>query len=359
MSSSTSSSNRRESAARWLMGCCAALMALVAVNWLITASLPWWWGDRRLATKMEHWLEHRDTYGVVFVGSSYTYRHVAPRVVDHELQRRGIEARSFNLAIDGMHLPQSSRVVEALLDTPSSLDMVVVELGRFVSAVDLEIDRTLEGNYWRTPALTGHMIGFLSGRRDKSLPQKLYQSARLLLLQAQASLHVGHGVGLVEQLIGVTEPTVLGPGGDGFYAVDHQALATTGRPLANAFLRDPAAAQILDRRRQSSLDAFMAPVGPPNGYGARVLQRLIEHAEERGVHLVFLVPPRIGERYATARALLADLPDANKILDLADPRSGGDYFRLDEAADATHLSAAGAERYSLELAGFLAERWRP
>ena len=340
----------------------AALAALlVGVNALIGALLPFAWGDARLDAKLGHLREHADHYDLVALGSSWTYRHLAPAVLDAELERLGPDMAgysTFNTAIDGVHLPFQGRILEHLIVEQGLRPRVVLlELARFTSAVDRELDHQREANFWRTAPLTASMMRFLAHRHDKSLPQKAVQAVLLSLVQVESWLHIGHGTGLASYMAGVDrEPGVLGPGKDGFYPVDQQALDATGRPLENRFLRNPEAQEILDQLHRSCTEAFDAALETPNPEGLRVVDDLLELAGDHGIHLVFVVPPRICQRYPQIRPLLEHIPAAHRIAELADPEHYPDLYRLDESTDRTHFNRAGAERYTRHLAHELARR---
>lgn len=338
-------------------------VCLLGIGLALHGSLPYAWGDARLWAKLEHLEIHAKGYDTVFIGSSYTYRHISPRVYDAESarlrQEAGLPARigkSFNLAVDGMHQPATGQLFEHLISMQlPNLETVVIELGRFTSAVDPEIDRTPEAQCWRTPALTRSMIRFLWARPDKGRAQKLLQTAKLIGVQVQASLNVGHGLRILEFLRGYPDLDAgfLGPDGDGFYAVDRQAEALTGRPLDNEFLRRADGAQVLERIRTASLEAFEASTGEANPEGVRILQSLLKQADAADLELYFLVPPRLGHRYLHLRPLFAHLPADRLILEPADPRLNPQLYDLADTADRGHLNEAGALKYSRLIAGLM------
>ena len=331
------------------------LGAVIAVACLIAhALLPYPWGDPALKAKLEHFIDHNEPYDAVFIGSSYTYRQISPKVFDRELGALGRASRSFNLGIDGMHLPATGYLVEHLAerDLPS-LRTIYLELGRFTSAVDSDIDHSTPAKFWRTPALTGSMIRFLWQRPDKSFGAKVYQTARLAGIQLEAGLHIGQGAAMVSHWLGLDRSEsrrALGPDRDGFYAVDRQVLELTGAPLSNRFLRNPEAAGVLETLRRSSQEAFEADLGPANREGLSVLRALMASVQAQGRRLVFVVPPRMGERYGHLRPLLPHLPEDRVIQRLADPRLHGSLYALEDSADRGHLNEQGARRFSRLLA---------
>lgn len=339
------------------------VLGLVVLGWVWRASLPYPWGDSRLRAKLEYFEQHQEVFDTVFVGSSYTYRHISPRVFDAELEQLSAGRRrhkSFNLAVDGMHLPATEVLLHHLASAERPrLRHVFLELGRFTSAVDRDVDHSTEAQFWRTPALTYSMMRFLWFRPDKSFQSKALQTLKLAGIQAEASLGVGQGPDLVQFLLdtqarGPEAPRpdlqILGPDRDGFYAVDQQAADQTGAPMTNRFLRNPKADQLLDEVRELARAAFEAPLTPANPEGLRRLSRLLALAEAQDWRLVFVVPPRLGTRYVHVRPLFRHIPESQLIWRPADPRVYDSLYRLDESADRGHLSSEGALRYSRLLA---------
>ena len=333
------------------------VVVLLGLGILLHLSLPYPWGDAHLWGKLQFLTIHAERYDTVFIGSSYTYRQISPRIYDAELaelrRRDALPERrmeSFNLGVDGLHLPATQRLFRHLLalDLPK-VRTVIVELGRFTSAVDPEIDHSPEAQCWRTPELTASMVRFLWHRPDKGVGQKTFQSLKLLGIQIESYLHFGQGLRILEFLRG--DPSLdsgfLGPDMDGFYAVDRQALALTGRPLESDLLRRHNPAEVLDDLRRDGIDAFEEEnSGPPNPEAIRVLLDMIAEAEADGTQLYFLVPPRLGTRYRHLRPVFDRLPAQHLIAEPADPRLHPELYELDGAADRGHLNERGARHYS-------------
>ena len=340
----------------------AALLVMIglAIGWC----LPYPWGAPKLSAKLDHLEQHSDAYNTFFIGSSYTYRHVSPKIFDREIKTLTDDpsrhTRSFNLGVDGMHQPATGRLLRHLLDLDlPNMKTVVLELGRFTSAVDPGIDHTPEAQYWRTPRLTASMIRFLWNRPDKGFGQKVFQTGRLLAIQVEASLNIGHGPRIIDYLLdkGSTDHHrhFLGPDNDGFYAVDRQAIDLTGESLTSDLLEHPEAEKVLERMRSRATDAFTRPLDPVNPEGLVILRALTAEAEEAGVDLYFLVPPRMTSRYRHLRPLFEHLPAERLIWQMADPRQAPEFYRLDESADRGHMNGAGAERYTRRLARWIVD----
>ncbi len=115
----------------------AALTGLAIATFLATAAairgaVPWP-EEYGLRPKGEWFLDHKDEFDVLFVGTSRTFRGIDPRVVDAELAAAGVSGahgplRSFNFGVGGMLRFETDYVLDQLLaERPARLRVVVVE----------------------------------------------------------------------------------------------------------------------------------------------------------------------------------------------------------------------------------------
>lgn len=333
----------------------ALAVLLLAINLVLAPLLPYPWGHPQLRAKLDHWRRHNNEIDTLFLGSSWTYRQISPRVFDRETAGA---TRSFNLAADGVFYPQLPLLLEHLDAEGARPKLWIVELSRMVSAVDPDLGSTREEKYWLSPAASASMIRALFERPDKSLPQKGLQASLLALQLAERTFHVGLGADAGEYFRHPDAGSAwLGPAGDGYYPVELQVEQEKGEPFANAFLRDPAAAKRLDDLKRESQQVFEKEKGQrASSEYLRELSRVIAIAEKRQARLVFVVPPRLGRRYELILPVARALPPEKVVLELADPRLHPELYELEMTIDHTHLNRQGAELYSAELARILQKR---
>jgi hypothetical protein len=83
----------------------------------------------RIAPKL-HWCEaHKDSFDIVFVGSSRVFHGLSPRIFDRVASASGQRWRSFNLGMDKMGMAQSMAIIRELVATgPRHLKYVFFEL---------------------------------------------------------------------------------------------------------------------------------------------------------------------------------------------------------------------------------------
>jgi hypothetical protein len=86
------------------------------------------WGLRRwqepyrvtgVHDKLDYWADHRQDFGVLFLGSSMTFHHIIPDVVDQCTADSGLtDLRSFNLGLPSLWVPELTHFSEHVFATP-------------------------------------------------------------------------------------------------------------------------------------------------------------------------------------------------------------------------------------------------
>src|ERR1051326_3510557 len=113
--------------ARRFRNAAIAAIGFVLVCALLGAILPFP-EIGNVAAELRYLRKHRDRFDTIFVGSSLTHRDISPAVFDRVTRERGHPTRSFNFGVDGMLLPESSFVLERLLESrPLHLKWVFIE----------------------------------------------------------------------------------------------------------------------------------------------------------------------------------------------------------------------------------------
>lgn len=85
---------------------CAVLILILQ---LIKSSVPFYWGNELLAQKIEQIENSEEEYDCLFVGSSFTYRHVVPKIINESTAYN-----SFNLGVQGQYALESNYLIEKL-----------------------------------------------------------------------------------------------------------------------------------------------------------------------------------------------------------------------------------------------------
>ena len=110
--------------------------------------------------KLRYFIEHKDDFDTLFIGSSRIYRHIEPEMFDRAAAARGVPTHSFNLAIGGMHPPESFYLLDqALRAKPAKLKWIFVELEELSPKWSKEKRNTRRFLYWHNWPLTWLAVG--------------------------------------------------------------------------------------------------------------------------------------------------------------------------------------------------------
>lgn len=114
----------------------------------------------------------------------------------------------------------------------------------------------------------------------------------------------------------------------------------------NIFLKDTAA---LEKRRSIADQAFLENSHQRfNTEHLKMLLKLIDRSNRKGVHLIFLMPPRL-QRYEELLALKEELPSEN-VVEVANPNKYPMLYQVKYSFDVGHLNTKGAQFFSIYLA---------
>ena len=189
----------------------------------------------------------------------------------------------------------------------------------------------------------------------KPADKRLYTAVHLGFLLEK---NINFGLGLDMLIFLFTDQyrneNYLGQARNGFYSLEEQIITgTTGtqRTLTDrreAFLADP---KELEQRAKSSRRIYNDPAlwEAHNPIYLARLRQMIAMAEEAGVELIFVLPPRLGGSYKTMLPLYHALPPANRI-ELADPDQYPEFYDPELSFDVGHFNQAGAELFSRQIA---------
>jgi len=110
----------------------------------INVFLPLGWGKIRLAHKTEYFLEHRNEYNTIVVGSSLVHNHIKPTVFD-ELTTENTS--TFNLGLGSMYFFESYYFLENLLKKDIDINNVIflIQFPRPIADINMG---TIETNYF-------------------------------------------------------------------------------------------------------------------------------------------------------------------------------------------------------------------
>lgn len=321
------------------IGLTAFALTCLALNATVTRHM--WRTDLGvLDQKFEAFEAQRDTFSLVFMGTSRFKRGVTPRVFDEALREEGLEIRSFNLAVESM-------TAQEYLYCLDRLDRLAPEQLRWVV-----IEPSLHGTPVPSQWLTARVRSY--SRPDWSWPvlRAKWKSNRpftrrlgaVASIAAATALHLGN-LGVLSDVLrpdvalsGV-EPTPFVTGGPSEHAdaheiQEHRAIAAVWSAWAEAppstearaVTKEEAALQSLLYRRISELGATPLTVSPPSARSAAALLYASQDAARQALPEGFHATYTFG-------------------------RGGEDFYtRVAWWRDPAHLNLTGAEVLSRQLA---------
>ncbi len=327
---------------------CGAFLATARGLTAILPGPPDW----AVTPKLSHLAEHGDDYDVLFLGSSLSFRHVIPDVVDARLAERGVDLRSFNLggkATTGYELDHVLR--EALELTGPRLRYVVVEPSVWRFKMLGPNRKTTRSRNWHTMRQTARAIDSVL-ESDESLSKRVELVAGHLQVAAWRVANFGEGRRLVAHLVGLPPEQSITPEHielhRGFQALEELAPELT-RERRRELLDDKQGYQKKVRaiERQNAREQAVSSV---NYDGLEEQVALIRAA---GAEPIYMLPPGdLATPYAFRLHREGYLPH---LISFNHPEQYPQLYQLNRRFDPNHLNQRGAEEFSILLADALAD----
>ena len=316
------------------------------------AFTPYYLGNVYFKPKLEYFNKKYKTqnYNTVFFGSSRIYRHVNTEVLDSLMSAQNIN--SFNFATVATYNPESYFLYENFIDTQAdkNIDYAFLEL-QALNEIDGDNLTTTKGNYWNTIDYLNFTINYVSNS-DKSQGEKL----DLMTRYVKSHLYSYFDVKIFKHYWMDTKNTVRRMGEDGFYSLDDDLQKTPNNDVLqqrkDSFLADT---KTLEERRNSVLDIYEnANNIAVNDYHLSYLSALIDKSKEKGINLIYILPPRLTvEQYEELVPISNLLPKAN-VINLSHPETYNELYTVENSYDVGHLNASGAR----VLTTYLAEEFK-
>lgn len=328
----------------------------------VVPGFPIVWGNPLVQAKVDHLLEN--DYDTVFLGSSRVYRQLQPQVFD-EVVGRG--TNTFNLGGPGFRFPQTYQLCRYLLDSPRADDLryivmeLDVELG-WPSRRNLHTKRVV---YWYDLPTFLRAAEIVSAA-PASRRTKLGIHRRQFVTWVDYVFNVGLGEDTVEFLFDrdahwakVEQAGIDIAEGRGFRSLDEDLAADTDGLVGTRHAQLLADPEILTTRTERSRAARQKGLASsaPNPALLATYRDLLERAEQRGIEMYFLVPPRRARDYETLLPVLHALPEDRR-LDLSATDRFAALYEMKYSFDVGHLNTAGSRLFTQLVAEEFLERTR-
>jgi hypothetical protein len=304
-----------------------------------------------VAAKLEFFVQHKNEFDTVFVGTSSIYYSVSPEIFDRTTAESGLPTRSFNFGIDAMHPPENFYVLEQILRTkPTNLKWVFVETANVETKL-IKVLGTERAVYWHDwPRTALALRKALNPRGDV---KKWYiRISRLWVVRRDLAVHltlfaqrfasVGRGMELFSSRKddrGLEAELELGPRRDGY------RLAGAAMSAENAATFQRRLAQEIAEARPKPLDL----------YADEAYRDFAQRIRTLGAKPLFVVPPLISQSPLSFRE---PPPPPGPLLAFNNAASFPMFFDTKFRIDEAHLTREGAEEFTRLLAQELVRQAR-
>jgi hypothetical protein len=105
--------------------------------------------DGGVSQKFRFFAAHKDEFDTLFIGSSRVYFQISPAIFDRVTRESGMPTHSFNFGVGGMYLPETSYLLEQILNLkPRNLRWVFIEYDELQTKWSSENQTSRRALYW-------------------------------------------------------------------------------------------------------------------------------------------------------------------------------------------------------------------
>ena len=332
------------------------LLALIlwGIAYVVRQPLPFYWGNSSFQRKYEYFKPRANEYNVLLFGSSVIYRHINPVLFDRRCPS-SFPCHSFNFGVQAMSNPESHFMLEQLLADAtvdlSSVKFILMDLGQLEDLTEENV-KSVRAKYWVTPHMLQVSYSILPDQTGDRF-------SRLQNGWRYAKAHIGYqfNLGLYpsiadwhrnekEELDSALFRKDLGRNLDGFLSLTHDYRFSW---RAEEYLQERDDQRLVSIYNTSDFldceDDYRHP-DTQKDHLAEEAMRLINLCKEQGIHLMFMVPPRIPTHRSYPAVHL--LPKEH-IMAMVDPREYPQFWEPDNLFDRGHFSLAGSREYTIAL----------
>jgi hypothetical protein len=315
----------------------------------LRAVLPFPEIDGGVSQKFRFFAAHKDEFDTLFIGSSRVYFQISPAIFDSVTRESGLPTRSFNFGIGGMYLPETSYLLEQILNLkPRNLRWVFIEYDELQTKWSPENQTSRRALYWAdwkraslllrklTDAGTGRLWALSPTKlRDIVLRQRDEKSTRSLLTfyagQVERNYtNVARAADVLDHFLSrdtkERRASYLGAASDGYVT----------RP--NRMSPNQTAAY------ERALAAAMAQTGTSalSPYAVEAYRQCAQEVRSVGAAPIFLITPSATEINVAAESTGL----TGVVMAFNNPRTYPNLYSSSARRDAQHLTKSGAEEFT-------------
>jgi hypothetical protein len=276
-------------------------------------------------------------YNTVFFGSSRTYRHINPQIIDNELKEFNI--KSFNFGMPAAVNPEALSLFEDFLENlppKSTIHYAFVELTDLAPINKLN-QYAPRSYYYLNFKYLQFVLKYFFSSKETNLISKIklsypyvqgYFLNNFLLTKPVKNRAIGK--------------KYLGENKDGYYALDIDLKKNKSNKLLDrhlTYLKDIS----LLKTKITSRKSKNASSSVNHAY-LRFLKAMIKKSEDKNVKLYLIIPPRLNN-YAMLYPFKKCIND-DRVIDLS---NNPEFYLAEFTFDEFHLNSSGADIFSAFL----------
>jgi hypothetical protein len=336
------------------IGAAAFLITCVGLRFV----LPFPEIDGGVSQKFRFFAAHKDEFDTLFIGSSRVYFQISPAIFDRVTRESGMPTHSFNFGIGGMYLPETSYLLEQIMNLkPHNLRWIFIEYDEMQTKWSPENETSRRALYWADWKRVSLLLRKLTDAgtdplslpnpaklRDIALRRKDEKSTRSLVTFYAGQLeknytNVSRAADVLHHFLGrdtkERRASYLGAASDGYVT----------RP--NRMSPDQAAAY--ERGLAAAMTQTHAQ--PLSAYAVEAYRQCAQEVRKIGAAPIFLITPSTTEiNVATESTGLTGV-----VMAFNNPRTYPNLYHSSVRRDGQHLTKSGAEEFTRIVAANFVE----
>ena len=278
---------------------------------------------------------------LVFIGSSRTFRHIDPELFDSLSLSK---TESFNLGAQATFSPEVFYLLDKIIQSDSKIKTVIMEL-QPVNDIGYQNLYAIKSFYWMNLS-NWWMVQKYNWNSSLSSINKFTFGSKYFLSFIYR-FYVGKFAMFLNR--SSNDEKFLGGLKNGFFSldlqfdetnIDHEVLAKN----KNKLKLNP---KLLKARMEIAYQVFNSKSEIiPNQEYLKYLCYYIQKCQEKGIELIYFIPPRLGTYDEIAG--LEKQKELN-VINLANPVQYEEFYQLEYSFDLGHLNQKGAQLFTKKL----------
>jgi hypothetical protein len=304
---------------------------LIAANLVIRTIIPSkkYWGNEEYNSKLSEY--KKDTYNVVHFGSSRILTGIDPFLFDSLLNKKTtLKVKSFNMATPGTWANETFYLYEDFLNNSSLSSNVKIVFMEFQNVMAIRTDKlsTNKVIYYQNPdnllfvvryAIDDIRLGI------KNIPSSLYTASVYSIATIENLLNLGR---FNNNETAFDSLAYFGTNERGYLGLDKIRASRKAITSDNLI------------RYTQNISTHLHKIGSSyNRSYHNKMMTLIQQSEEKGIQLIFVLPPV--KLTSNMMALFNKIPLSNKV-EVCDPEKFPELYQLNNWIDESHLSKNGS-----------------